>query len=448
MNINKKKNIYKKKIIKIFNIIKKKTNCNIQIYFQINKETNIKFKNKSVENIEFKNNLYIKIISILNKKKYIIICNNIKKKTIKNCIKYINNSKNYTSKDECNILPNKKKFTKKYKKNLGIYFKKDININDIINILKNIEYNSNNSIYKNIKSDGTSFTKNENIIIIYNDYKKIKSYISKSYLLINNIILNYKNIMEYEYIYIYKYNILDILIKYHNLSKKNIKKIIIKKKIKNIKSKKYSVILNNEISCEIFKYLSIAINGNNIYYRNSFLKNKLNKQILPNWINIIEDPFLYKGIGSKPFDDEGLNTKKYFVIKKGILKTWILNSYYSKKLNFKNTFNEGGIHNWIFKNNIKNISFKELINKMNTGLIIDKLLGQGININTGLYSKGIAGFWVENKKIKYYINEATISGNLKKLYKNIIYMSNDININSQIRTGSILIKNIIITGKK
>ncbi len=446
MKIN---NIYKniKKITKIFKKIKKSVKTKIEIKVNINKETNVKIKNKNIENIEFKKNILMNITSYFKKKKCNIICNNLNTKNIKKYINYINNTINYITKDKNNHLPKKNIFIKKQKKNLGIYFKDNINIKQMINISKNIEQNSIN-LNKKILSDSTSFSKIKNIYIIYNDYKKIKIYKCNFYLIIHNIIIKNKNIMEYDTIYLYKHKLSDILNKYHYLSKKIIKNIIIKTKQKNIKTGKYSIIFNNETSSEIFKYLSNSIQGKHIYYKTSFLYKKLNKKILPKWIDIIENPYLYKGIGTKPFDNEGLNTKKYYVIKNGILKTWILNSYYSKKLNMKNTFNSGGIHNWIIKNKKNNITFKKLIKLMKNGIIIDKLLGQGININTGLYSEGICGYLVKNGKIKNYINEATISGKLINLYKNIKNISNNININSKIIIGSILIDNIYVTGKK
>ncbi len=438
---------YAKKIKKIFKIIKKKTNSKIEIKLKINKEVNIKIKNKNIENINFKKNILLNIISYLNGKKCNIILNNLNKKNIKKCINYINNTINYISIDKNNDLPNKNIFIKKQKKKLGIYFKDDINIKKMINILKNIEKNSIN-LNKNIIVDNTIFNKYKNIYIIYNDYKKIKIYKCNYYLIIHDIIIKYKNIIESDTIYLYRHKLLDILKNYKYLSKKITKNINIKIKQKNIKTNKYSVIFNNEISSEILEYLYYFINGKNIYNKISYLYKKLNKKIFPKWINIIENPYLYKGIGTKPFDNEGLNTKKYYIIKHGILKTWILNSYYSKKLKKKNTFNSGGIHNWVIINKKNNISFKKLIKLMNNGIIIDKFLGEGLNINSGLYSKGISGYLVKKGKIKYYINEATISGNLINLYKNIKNISNDVNNNSKIKTGSILINNINITGNK
>ncbi len=442
-----KKNIYKNKIKKILKYIKKKiiyNNIQITINSEIGKE--IKIKNNNIENIEIKNNEIINIIIYRKKKKCVFICNNTKKNTLKKCVNYINNTLHFISKDKYNNIASKKKFKKKIKKKLGIIFKDNINTKKIINICKFIEKESTN-FNKKIISDGVIFIKYTNYYFIYNNkINNIKYYISNYYILINNIYTKINKIEYYSKYYI-KHKLSDLIKNSYKLGIKSSKYLLKKKKIKKIKTEIFNVIFNNEISSIIFNYLYKSIKAYNIYNKTSFLINKLNKKILPKWINIIENPFLYKGIGSKPFDNDGLNTKKYKLIKNGILKTWISNYKYSKKLNIKNTYNSGGIHNWCFKNKIKNISKKKLIIKMKNGLIIDKLLGQGVNINNGNFSKGASGFLIKNKKIKYAINEITISGNLKNLFKNIKYMSNDYNKNSNIRSGSILIKNIQISGK-
>ncbi len=447
--IKKKKNKYINQIKNIIYYIKKKIKYDylqIIINSEIGKE--IKIKNSNIENIENKNYKFIKINLYKKKKKCTFICNNSKKNTLKKCINYINNTINFVSKDKYNKLSKKKNLIKKNnKKKLGIIFKDNINLKKIIKICKNIEKQSIN-YNKKIISDGIIFIKYINYNLIYNNnIKCIKNYISKYYILINNIYTKNKNNIEYYYKYIIKHKLSDLIKNSNYLGKKSSKYLLKKKKKKKIKTKKYNIIFNKNISSIIFNYLYKSIKANNIYNNTSFLINKLNKKILPKWINIIENPFLYKGIGSKPFDNDGFNTKKYILIKNGILKTWISNYKYSNKLNIKNTYNSGGIHNWCFKNKIKNINKKKLIKKMNNGLIIDKLLGQGVNINNGNFSKGASGFLIKNKKIKYAINEITISCNLKKFFKNIIYMSNDYNKNSKIRSGSILIKNIQISGK-
>ncbi len=442
----KQNNHFLKKTIKnTFNLIQSYLKCKTQIIIKSNIGTSVKIKNKKIENIEFKDNSFMEITIFKNKRKNVVLCNNFDKKTIIKCINYVINTIKYTSKDKNLCLPTYELYKQKTNKQLGIIFNDYISTNEMSEIAINVENNSLNT-NKKIKSDYTFFSKNINNIIIYNNYDIIKNYYSKTYFLINNIIAQKKNNMEFNYNYIYTHKLSDLLHKSHYLGKKTAEQALLRLNIKKINTKNQTVIFDNKTSSEIFYYLFKSIQGKNIINKTSFMLNKINKKILPNWLNIIENPHLFKGIGTKPFDKEGSNTYKYTIIKNGILNNLILDTYSAKTLNKINTSNYGGIHNWCFTNKKQNITKQELIKKMNNGIIIDRLLGDGVNLSNGLYSKGISGFYIKNGKILFSINEVTISGNLKDLFKNIINMSNDYNKYCKIKSGSILVKNIQITG--
>ncbi len=444
--LTKKKIKIKKNIFKIINNIKNKINCNVQINVILNIGYNLKIKNQKIEIIEYINKE--KIILQLNKKnrKITTKLNNINNIN-NNHINYIKTIIDFATKDKFNNLIKKEDFATKYKKNLGLIFKDDISIENILQIVNNIETNSINYNKKYIFSEGVNFNNTITSILIANNFNYIKHYDYRNYVLINNLIAKNKKSMESNSKYILKHKLSDLLNKHHVLGRKTAIETLLKLNAKNIDTQKSKVIFNKEIAVKIFLYLAQSIQGNNIYYKTSFMVDKLNKKIFPEWINILEDPFVYKNIGSKPFDNEGINTKKYFIIKNGILKTWITDTYFSRKLNYLNTSNNGGIHNWIFLNNKQNINFQELIQEMNNGIIINELLGEGVNISTGFFSKGATGYIVKNGKIKSSINEFTISGNLINLFKNIINMSNNFNHNSNIKSGSILVSDIQISGK-
>nr|WP_246208528.1 metallopeptidase TldD-related protein [Enterobacteriaceae endosymbiont of Plateumaris braccata] len=159
----------------------------------------------------------------------------------------------------------------------------------------------------------------------------------------------------------------------------------------------------------------------------------------------MENPHVLQGLGSKPFDNEGVHIKKITIVKNGILQTWLLNNYTSKQLNMENNGHSGGIYNW-YINNKNNIDYNTLIKKMNNSLIITELMSDGINNITGDYSRGASGFWVENGKIKFPVNEIIISSNLKKIWLSILDISNDIEKRNSIQCGSILISEMIISG--
>ncbi len=445
-DIKNKKIFHFKTIKNTFNLINLYINGKIQINIQSNIEINIKIKNKKLENLEFINNDIMYITVFKDNKKCTVSCNNFKKKNIIECINQIKNTIKFISKDKNYNLTNINIFKKKQQKNIGLFFNDNISIEDMIKLAKNTEYNSINT-NKKIICDYISFIYNIYFFSIYNNYKKIKFYKSKNYFLIVSLIAKEKNIMESEYNYIHTHKLSDLINKSHYLGKKTAKTAIKKLYSKKIKTKKSNIIFNNNTSTEIFSYLIKAIYGYNIYNKTSFLLKKLNKKILPKWMNIKEDPLIFKGIGTKPFDNEGNTTIQYFIVKKGILKTWILDSYFSKKLKLPNTSNCGGIHNWCFINEKNIISLDNLIKNMENGLLIDRILGNGVNISSGLFSIGASGFLIKNGNIKHSVNEITLSGNLNDLFKNIKYMSNDINLYSNIRTGSILVPNIQIGGE-
>ncbi len=446
--INKINKIYKKKIKKIFNIFYSYLKCNIQITILYKKGYQIKIKSKNLENIDYIDNITIQIQIFKNNYTTTIYCNNIHDSTINNCINYIKNSIFYTSKDKDYILTKPYIYNQKYKKNLGIYYPTNLKLNIIFNMIYNVEYNALHTNTNLIINDYTSFSNITHNIYIYNNYQYCKYYNISNYTLINSVIAKQNNISENHYDYLYSHNINDILYKVHTLGKKNAINTIKKLNPKNIHTQKNNIILMNTVSIQLFEYFVQAINGYNIYYKKSFLINKLHKQVLPNWINIINDPHIYKGVGSKPFDNEGNNTYKYNIVTNGILNTWITDTYTSFKLNIPNTHNNGGIDNWCFHYNKTNITYNMLIKKVYNGFIIDKFLGQGVNLITGDFSKGASGFYIEKGKIKYPVNEITLSGNLKDIFNNITDISNDTNINSSIRIGSLLISNVQIAGKK
>ncbi len=447
-NINKINQIYKKKIQKIFNIFYSYLKCNIQITIVYKKGYQIKIKSKNLENIEFINKTIIQIQVFKNNYTTTIYCNNMQNNTINNCINYIKNSIFYTSPDKDYILTKSSLYNQKYELDLGIYFSTNLTVNTILNTIYNIEYNT---LYTNINlisNDYTSFSNITNNIYIYNNYQYCKYYNISNYILVNSVIAKQNQIWVNNYDYIYSHNINDMFYRAYTLGKTNAINTLKKLNPKNIHTQKNNIILKNTISIQLFEYFIQAINGYNIYYKKSFLINKLYKKVLPQWINIINDPYIYKGIGSKPFDNEGNNTYKYNIVTNGILNTWITDTYTSLKLNIPNTNNNGGIDNLCFHYTKPYITYEMLIQKIKNGFIIDQLLGEGVNLITGNLSKGASGFYVENGVIKYPVNEITISGNLKDMFNNIIDISNDTNINSAIQIGSLLISNVQITGKK
>lgn len=214
---------------------------------------------------------------------------------------------------------------------------------------------------------------------------------------------------------------------------------------KKISTRRCPVIFSPELARSLLGSFIAAISGGNLYRKASFLVDQLNQKIFPEYIDIIEQPHLLKALGSAPFDQEGVRTWEKPLVQQGILKSYVLGSYSARKLGMQSTGNSGGVHNVLL--NSTGLNFDELLHEMGSGLLITELMGQGLNLVTGDYSRGAFGYWVEHGEIRYPVQEITVAGNLKEMLKNIIATGNDIDYRGSIHSGSILIKEMTIAGE-
>lgn len=216
---------------------------------------------------------------------------------------------------------------------------------------------------------------------------------------------------------------------------------------KQITTMQTPVLFLPEVATGLIGHLANAISGGAIYRKSSFLLDSVGEFIFPSWLTIDEDPHILKGIGSSPFDNEGTKTVKRHIIDSGVLQTYLLGNYSAKKLGLKSTGHAGGIHNWSVSPSDTNANFATMLKTLDKGIVINSLMGQGVNNVTGDYSRGATGFWVENGIIQYPIHEFTIAGNLKEIFANIVAIGNDIEKRTKIQCGSILIEKMSIAGK-
>ena len=213
---------------------------------------------------------------------------------------------------------------------------------------------------------------------------------------------------------------------------------------RKITTRECPIIFTAEIASSLIGHFLRAIHGNNIYRKASFLLDHLHQPVLAKHINIEENPHMPKALGSVAFDGEGVKLFRSDVVMDGVLQRYVLDSYSARKLTMQTTGNAGGMHNVIVKTG--GFTLNELLCKMNTGLLVTELMGDGVNIVTGDYSRGVFGYWIENGLIQYPVARATIAGNLQDMLLNIVAISNDIDYRSNILTGSILLDKMTLAG--
>jgi len=191
-----------------------------------------------------------------------------------------------------------------------------------------------------------------------------------------------------------------------------------------------------------------AVSGGSLYRKSTFLLDSLGQEIFPQHIQILEDPHQVGAVGSAPFDEEGVRTQRRLVVENGVVKGYFLSSYSARKLGMKTTGNAGGSHNLTISSKLttKGDDFAGMIRKMGRGLLVTELMGQGTNYVTGDYSRGASGFWVENGVIQYPVEEITIAGNMKDMFRQIVAVGNDVLTRGNKQTGSILIENMVVAG--
>lgn len=209
-----------------------------------------------------------------------------------------------------------------------------------------------------------------------------------------------------------------------------------------IKTGQYPVLFEAPLASGLMGTLISAISGGNLYRKSSFLLDSLGKTIASPLLQIEENPFILKGAASSAFDSEGVACKARSLVTNGVLQGYLLGSYSARKLGMQSTGNAGGAHNITVRST--GDTLPQLLQTMGTGLLVTELLGHGMNMVTGDYSRGAAGYWVENGEIIHPVEEITIAGNMQDMLKSIIAIGNDVIPHSSRSTGSILIERMTI----
>ncbi|WP_147194586.1 metalloprotease PmbA [Pantoea sp. MBD-2R] len=293
-------------------------------------------------------------------------------------------------------------------------------------------------------TEGGSFNSHVGIKVFGNSHGMIQGYSSSRHSISASVIAEADGDMERDYAYTIGRAIGDLQTP-EWVGQECARRTLSRLSPRKLSTMKAPVIFAAEVATGLFGHLVGAISGGSVYRKSTFLLDSMGKQILPEWLTIQEQPHLLKGLASTPFDSEGVRTENRDIIKDGVLQTWLLTSYSARKLGLQSTGHAGGIHNW--RINGQGDSFEQLLKKMGTGLVVTELMGQGVSGITGDYSRGAAGFWVENGVIQYPVSEITIAGNLQEMWRNMVTVGSDIETRSNIQCGSVLIPEMKIAGQ-
>lgn len=213
---------------------------------------------------------------------------------------------------------------------------------------------------------------------------------------------------------------------------------------RSIATCKVPVIFSAQLASGLLGSLLGAISGGNLYRKSSFLEGALGQQLFPEWFNLYEQPQLLGGLSSSAFDGDGLATFEKHIVQQGVLESYLLSTYSARKLGMHSTANSGGARNVFVSYGDQDLA--GLLRQMDKGLLVTELMGQGLNMVTGDYSRGAAGFWVEHGEIQFPVHEVTIAGNLKQLFRDMVAIGNDLEKRANICTGSVLLEQMTVAG--
>lgn len=398
---------------------------------------------QEIENVEFTNDGALGISVYLGQQKGNASTSDLSEEAIKNTVEAALAIAKYTSPDDCTGLADKELMAFDAP-DLALYHGASVDVEQATKLALEAEKSALEYDAKIVNSNGASFNSHTGVRVYGNTHGMLQSYLSSRYSLSCSVIGGELDQLENDYEYTVSREF-DALSSADWVGQNCAKKVIARLNPQKLTTREVPVIFLNDVATGLISHLTGAISGGSLYRKSSFLLDHLGKQVLPDWFQISERPHLLKRLASTPFDSEGVRTQDLEIIQDGVLQTYLLTSYSGRKMGMQSTGHAGGIHNWLVKPNLTG-GLTALLRQMDTGLLVTDVMGQGVNIVTGDYSRGAAGFWVENGEIQYPVAEITIAGQLQDMLKNIVAVADDIEHRSNIQTGSILLDKMKISG--
>ncbi len=395
-----------------------------------------------VENVEFTNDGALGITVYQEGRKGSASTADLSEKALAQAVQAAVNIAKYTSVDDCSGIADKE-FLAMDPQDLDLFHPEVLTTDQAIEIAKCCEDASLSYDKRITNSDGATLASYEGFKVYGNSYGQLVGYPSTRHSLSCVSIASENDDMQRDYAYSVNRNF-QLLDDAQAIGIKSATEALSRLHAQKIATTKVPVLFRADIANTIWGHFIAAISGGNLYRKSSFLLDALGQQIFPDFLTIEERPHLLSALASSAFDSEGVATVDRNIITQGALDTYLMTSYSARKLGSQTTGHAGGIHNWLVSANGGN--FEAMLKQLGTGLLVTELMGQGVNVVNGDYSRGAAGFWVENGQIQYPVSEITIAGKLQDMFKGIVSVGSDTDMHGSIRTGSILIDSMQIAG--
>lgn len=401
---------------------------------------NVRLQN--VETVEFNRDKSIGIVLYKGKRKGSVSITDLSTDAMRQAVEAAAKIADFTEEDKHSGLADPKLLAKNWP-DLELYHPTELSAETAIANAMQIEAAALAVDPRATNSEGASFNKHEHLTVYGDTNGFLGSYNSTRYSSYCSMIAESDGQKQRDYEFTVSRSI-DGLLDFEELGIRAGTKAIARLGAKTIAATKAPVLFKPRMAANLWGCLISAIAGANLYRKSSFLVDALGKQIFPEYISLREEPHLLQAMASAPFDHEGVATYAKPIVENGVLSSYILSSYAARRLGMQTTANAGGVHNLEVEPTAGD--FNEMLSLMQNGLVLTEIMGHGINIVTGDYSQGAAGFWVENGKVVKPVHELTIAGNLSDMFREIVAVGNDVDTRTGIRTGSVLLESMTIAG--
>ena len=401
---------------------------------------NVSVRLSEVENIEYNRDKGMSVTVYFGQQKGHASTSDLTQQALKDTVAAACNIAKYTAKDEFCGLADADLMAKNIL-DLDLHHPWNISVDEAIVLAKECEAAALSVDARITNSEGASVSTGEGFFAYSNSHGFTGGYPSSRHGVSCSVIAESEDSMQRDYWYSTARAAEDIQIA------ADIGRLAGERAVRRLNSRKIStcqvpVLFEAPLASGLISTLINAISGGSLYRKSSFLLDSLGKQVASPLLNIVENPHLKKGLASSPFDNEGVATQARQLVKEGVLQGYVLGSYSARKLGMKTTGNAGGNHNLIVQSGAND--FSGMLQQMGTGLLVTELLGTGVNMVTGDYSRGAAGFWVENGVIIHPVEEITIASNMADMLKMIVGIGTDVVIQGSKQVGSILIERMTV----
>ena len=396
-----------------------------------------------VETIEYNRDKGLGVSVFIGKQRGSASTSDFSPQAIRDSVDAALNIARFTAVDECAGLPQQDLLATEFP-DLDLYHPWLLDVDSAIELARRCEQAAFATDKRITNSEGASVNVHESNFIYANSLGFIGGFPTSRHSISCSMIAGKGASMQRDYWYSEARDASDML------SAEEVGRITTERTVRRLKARKLAtmqvpVLFEAPIAAGLLGSFVSAVSGSSLYRKSSFLLDQLGKPVFSSNIHIEDVPDIRKGLASGTFDGEGVKTQRRTIVENGVLQGYFLATYSGCKLGMQSTGNAGGTNNLIVRPG--ELDFKGLLKKMGRGLLVTELLGSGVNAVTGDYSRGAAGFWVEHGEIQYPVEEITIAGNLKDMYKHILEVGNDVLISGSRQCGSILIENMMVAGQ-